>query len=181
MLGLAGGTQAGLESLACATVSRFRHGMETTAQSGFSVDADVSTPVRALMFLPIGLSELLLGPFPWQFGSVRALMAAPETVYWWLLFPSAVRGMWWMFRKRFGSTSPMLLFAVTLSCAYSLVHGNVGSGFRQRAQIFIILFVFAALGAYRRKCQKANLDPDLLLADRQPRLQSAPRTGAVAR
>jgi len=90
-------------------------------------------------------------------------MAAPETIYWWLLFPSVLRGMWWMFRKRFADTSPLLLFAVTLTAAYSLVQGNVGSGFRQRAQIFIILFVFAALGDYRRRCQRVGLDPDLLL------------------
>ena len=165
MVGFAGRAQTGLESVSFEKVSTFRHGMAISANSGFSNDVDISTPGRALLFLPIGVAELLLGPFPWQFGSFRALLAAPETIYWWLLFPATLRGMWWMFRKRFSATSPLLLFAVVMTCAYSLVHGNVGSGFRQRAQIFIILFIFASLGVLRKRCRRAGLDPDLLLND----------------
>ena len=165
LVGLAGRTRSGLEDISLEQVSSFRHGMATTAHSGFGADADISTPTKALLFLPFGLAELLLGPFPWQFGSFRALLAAPETFYWWLLFPAMLRGMWWMFRKRFAATSPLLLFAVTMTCAYALMHGNVGSGFRQRAQIFIILFIFASLGVYRGRCRRAGLDPDLLLND----------------
>jgi hypothetical protein len=175
MAGLAGRAQAGFDVLSLERVSSFRHGMATTANSGFDADVDVSTPARAVLFLPLGMSELLLGPFPWQFGSLRALMAAPETIYWWLLFPGVIRSLWWMTRKRFSATSPLLLFALTMTMAYSLMHGNVGSGFRQRAQIFIILFIFAALGVYRRRCKKAGLDPDLLLIDHQPRPLPAPR------
>jgi hypothetical protein len=165
MVGIAGRAQSGLDALNLEHVSQFRHGMAITAKSGFDADADVSTPGRALLFLPLGVSELLLGPFPWQFNSVRGLMAAPETVYWWLLFPAMLRSLWWMFRKRFATTSPLILFSVTMTLAYSLVHGNVGSGFRQRAQIFVLLFIFASLGVYRRRCRAAKLDPDLLLVD----------------
>lgn len=163
IIGFAGRAQEGLETLSFARVSSFRHGMAVTANSGFYSDVDVSTPGRALLFLPIGVAELLLAPFPWQFGSMRALMAAPETIYWWFLFPSVLRGMWWMFRKRFAETSPLLLFAVTMTGAYALMQGNVGAGFRQRAQIFVILFIFAGLGAYRRRCERAGVDPNLLL------------------
>lgn len=180
MVGFSGSAQSGLDSISFERVSSFRHGMAITANSGFASDADVSTPGKALLFLPIGLTELLLGPFPWQFGSFRALLAAPETLYWWLLFPAMVRGMWWMFRKRFAATSPLLLFAVTMTCAYSLMHGNVGSGFRQRAQIFIILFIFAALGVYRRRCRRAGLDPDLLLNDTPLPAAPAPPTAKSA-
>ena len=168
LVGLSGKAEQGAELLTLDRVSSFRHGMATTANSGFSADADVSTPAAAIAFLPLGLAELLLGPFPWQFGSLRALMAAPETIVWWLMFPATIRGMYWMFRKRFSETSPLLIFSVIMSCAYSLVHGNVGSGFRQRAQIFIILFVFSALGSCRRRCRRAGLDPDLLLVDSSP-------------
>lgn len=166
MVGFAGRAQEGLETLSLARVSDFRHGMAISANSGFNADADVSTTGGALLFLPIGIANLLLGPFPWQFGSLRALMAGPETIYWWLLFPSVLRAMWWMFRKRFADTSPLLLFAITLTAAYALAQGNVGSGFRQRAQIFIVLFIFAGLGEYRRRCERAGLDPDLLLERR---------------
>jgi hypothetical protein len=168
MAGIAGSAQAGLEAFDLQAASRFRHGMAVTANSGFDVDVDVSTPGRALLYLPYGITALLLGPFPWQYGSLRGLFAAPETIYWWLLFPSTLRGIWWMVRSRFGATSPLLLFAATLTCAYSIMHGNIGSGFRQRAQIFVVLFIFAALGLYRKRCLDKRIDPDLLLTDQQP-------------
>jgi hypothetical protein len=180
MVGFAGSAQTGLDSISFERVSSFRHGMAITASSGFASDADVSTPGKALLFLPIGLAELLLGPFPWQFGSLRALLAAPETIYWWMLFPAMLRGMWWMFRKRFAETSPLLLFAVTMTSAYSLMHGNVGSGFRQRAQIFIILFIFASLGVFRSRCRRAGLDPDLLLNDTPRPPEPAPAATRAA-
>jgi hypothetical protein len=93
-------------------------------------------------------------------------MAAPETIYWWFLFPSLIRGLVHAVRRKLALTSPLVLFAVVMTCAYSLVHGNVGSGFRQRAQIFVILFIFASLGYYRKRCQRLGIDPDLLDVDR---------------
>lgn len=175
VVGLSDKTSEGTVALSLQRVATFRHGMAVTANSGFLVDADVSTPAGALALLPIGIAELLLGPFPWQLGSLRALLAAPETIYWWFLLPSVVRGMLWSVRSRFAETSPLVLFAAIMTCAYSLVHGNIGSGFRQRAQIFVILFVFAAFGAYRRRAKHARIDPDLLL---EPALRHA--TGAAA-
>jgi hypothetical protein len=180
VVGTAGGFSEGASSITFESASRFRHGMATSAASGFDASTDVSTPGRALAYLPIGVSELLLGPFPWQFGSMRALFAAPETIYWWILFPSMIRGMIWAFRKRFADTSPLVLFAVIMTCAYSLVHGNVGSGFRQRAQIFIILFIFAAFGRVKRRAERIGIDVDLLLSDElkgeAPAPASAPAT-----
>jgi hypothetical protein len=167
LAGLSAHVEQGAQAMSFERLSTFRHGMAVTANSGFNSDVDVSTPMNAIMFLPVGAAELLLGPFPWQFNSLRAALAAPETIYWWLLLPGVVRGMWWMTRKRFAETSPLLLFAVTLTCAYSLMHGNVGSGLRQRAQIFTILFIFASLGSYQRRCLRAGLSPDLLLEKRE--------------
>jgi hypothetical protein len=167
LLAIVGATthvSAGAETLSLERVSGFRHGMAVTAHSGFSADVDVSTPAGAIAFLPIGLAELLLGPFPWQWSSRRALMAVPETLYWWFLFPALLRGMWSSFRERFAATSPLIIFAVIMSCAYALMQGNVGAGFRQRAQIFVILFIFAAYGKYRKRAMRENIEPKLLLA-----------------
>jgi hypothetical protein len=165
LVGTSGRFAQGTDALSFESVSHFRHNMAVTATSGFDANVDVSTPGRALMFLPVGVTELLLGPYPWQFGSLRALFAAPETIYWWILFPSLVSGMIWMVRKRFAEISPLVLFAVIMTCAYSLMHGNVGSGFRQRSQIFVILFIFASYGSYRRRCKKLGIDATLLLVD----------------
>jgi hypothetical protein len=168
LVGFSGGAQEGVEMLSLERAAVFRSGMAATAQSGFAGDVDTSTPARALAFLPVGLSVLLFAPFPWQMTSLRALLAAPETIVWWTLFPSLVRGVRYALRTKLSETSPLLLFAVTLACAYSLVHGNVGSGFRQRAQIFVVLFVFASLGWFHKRCQKVGLDERVLLREGAP-------------
>jgi len=151
------------ETFDLARVSSFRRGMAHSAQSGFSHDVDLSTPEKALAFLPIGLATLLFSPFPWQVVSLRPLLAAPETYAWWLLFPATVRGILFVARRRFAEASPLFVFMVTLSCGYSLTHGNLGSGFRQRAQVFVFFFVFTAIGWYLKKCRRLGIDEDLLL------------------
>lgn len=163
LIGLAKPAQDGADVLSFKRVSTYRSGMARTADSGFSSNVDVSTPGRALAFLPVGMSVLLLGPFPWQITSLRAAMAVPEAMVWWIMFPSMIRGVAFLIRRRFSRASPLIIFSVTLTCAYSLVHGNVGSAFRQRAQVFIFLFVFAALGWYQKRCRKLALDEHLLL------------------
>lgn len=179
LAGVSGRFDEGATTLSLANVSKFRHGMAITASSGFDVDADISTPGGALAFLPIGMANLLLGPFPWQMGSLRALLAAPETLYWWILFPSLIRGFIWSVRKRFAETSPLSLFAVTLTIAYSLMHGNIGSGFRQRGQIFIVLFVFASYGVLKRRAQRVGIDPELLLNEHLRTQRQQPPPGAT--
>jgi hypothetical protein len=163
LMGLSQNVVSGSEILDFEKANAFRTGMATTAKSGFSPDADISTPSRALAFLPIGMANLLLAPFPWQMTSLRPLIAAPEAVAWWILFPSTLRGLMLVIRRRFSAISPLVIFTATLTCAYSLIHGNVGSGFRQRAQIFIFLFLFSGLGWYQTKCKRAGLDEELLL------------------
>ncbi len=56
------------------------------------------------------------------------LLAAPETILWWFLFPATVRGILLAVRTRFSETSALLIFSFTLTGAYSLIHGNVGIG-----------------------------------------------------
>jgi 4-amino-4-deoxy-L-arabinose transferase-like glycosyltransferase len=144
-------------------VSNYRHGMAVTAQSGFDHDVDISNPGSALAYLPFGLAHLLFAPFPWQMVSLRPIIAAPETILWWTMFPATVRGIAFAFRKRFEETASLMVFSVSLACVYSLVHGNVGSAFRQRAQILVFLFIFSALGAYVNKARQMGVDPNQLV------------------
>jgi 4-amino-4-deoxy-L-arabinose transferase-like glycosyltransferase len=163
LVGFAGSAQQNAEFLTFEHVSAFRHGMATTANSGFDAEVDVSTPARALAYLPIGVATLLLSPFPWQFTSLRASFAAPEMLVWWALLPSLIGGIVFAMRRRFAEASPLILFASALTGAYALLQGNVGAAFRQRSQIFVVLFILAALGWYRRKCRRAGIDETLLL------------------
>jgi hypothetical protein len=83
-----------------------------------------------------------------------------------MMIPSLIRGVRFAIRRRFGQVSPVLFFAMLLSMAYSLVHGNVGSGFRQRAQVFVFLFIFSGLGWYEKRCRLAGIDTaNLLVAE----------------
>jgi 4-amino-4-deoxy-L-arabinose transferase-like glycosyltransferase len=168
LVGLGGRAAQGADYLSLEQVSHFRRGMASTASSGFAENVDISTPTGALTFLPVGLSVLLLAPFPWQFTSLRASFAAPEMVIWWLLIPSLIRGTIFTARHRFADASPIFLFALTLTLAYSLTHGNVGSGFRQRAQIFVFFFIFAAAGQYVQRCRRSHIDPQELLTSPNP-------------
>jgi 4-amino-4-deoxy-L-arabinose transferase-like glycosyltransferase len=117
-----------------------------SAQSGFGEDVDVSTPGGALTAIPLGFSYLLLAPFPWQFGSLRALITLPEMIVWWCCIPLLVLGLWFTIKHRARQVAPILIFTVLLTLTYSVLQGNVGTAYRQRAQLLIFYFVFVAVG-----------------------------------
>lgn len=165
--GFAGHAEAGIEMLSFERVSGFRQGMATTADSGFDANADVSTPARALAFIPLGVAMLLFSPFPWQFTSLRSTFALPEMLVWWYMVPALWRGLRYVVKTRLAECSPILLFAITLTAGYSLMQGNIGSGFRQRAQIFIFLFIFTAVGEYVGRCRRMGIPPEALLVEKQ--------------
>jgi hypothetical protein len=144
--------------------SSYRHGMAASARSGFQVDADISTPGSALAYLPVGVAHVLLAPFPWQMTGLRPVMAAPETIFWWLLIPATLRGIGFSIKYRFALAFPLLLFAILLTLVYALMGGNAGAAFRFRAQILVFLFIFCALGQYQKKCKNAGIDQANLLA-----------------
>jgi hypothetical protein len=163
LAGTADRAESDLQLFSLEYASNYRYGMAVTANSGFDVDVDVSTPGKALAYLPIGVAHLLWAPFPWQMVSLRPLLAAPETILWWFMIPATARGIIFAVRNRFSATSALLIFSATLTCAYSLIHGNVGSAFRQRAQILVFLFIFSAAGIYVKKLRKLGYDPAQIL------------------
>ncbi|HEY0711514.1 MAG TPA: glycosyltransferase family 39 protein [Polyangia bacterium] len=164
MIGLADQAETDASSfMSLEYVSSYRRGMAISANSGFDADVDISRPSGALAYLPIGLAHLLLAPFPWQMTSLRAMIAAPETIFWWTLFPATIRGMIFAVRRRLSETLPLLVFSGTLSAVYSLMHGNVGSAFRQRAQILVFLFIFSSVGTFLKKARQVGVDEGELL------------------
>jgi hypothetical protein len=177
-VGLSGRAQEGTQFFDLERVNAYRQGMASTANSAFSADVDISTPGRAIAFLPIGLAVLLFGPFPWQMTSLRPILAAPETILWWAMVPAAIRGLRYAAKRRFADTSPIFLFAFTLAPAYALVQGNVGAAFRQRAQIFVLLFMFVAVGQYAKRCKQLGLDDSRLLSDAPPPAPAAVKEAA---
>lgn len=115
-------------------------------RTAFAPGADISTPLRGLQFLPIGLAFFLLSPFPWQLGSTLSIMTLPEQVLWYLLLPMVVYGAWFLVRERFNRAAPALLFILLTTSIYALVEGNAGTAYRHRAQLVVFMLVFAAAG-----------------------------------
>ncbi|MGI9069492.1 MAG: glycosyltransferase family 39 protein [Pyrinomonadaceae bacterium] len=127
-------------------VQRSRLDLATTAQSGFGEDVDVSTASGALQAVPTGVLYLLFAPFPWQLQSLRQGITLPEMLVWWAAFPFLVLGFWFTFRYRLRQAFVIFIFTTMLTVAYSIFQGNVGTAYRQRAQILVFYFIFVAVG-----------------------------------
>jgi hypothetical protein len=123
-----------------------RQDAAVSAQSGFSAQSDVSTREGALSTIPIGLLYLLFAPFPWQLASLRQSITLPEMIIWWASFPLLILGLWFSIKYRLRQISPILIFTVMLSLAYSIFQGNVGNAYRQRSQLLVFYFIFVAVG-----------------------------------
>src|SRR5215831_11972458 len=127
-------------------LQRMRSDAALSAQSGFGKDTDVSTTSGAMTAIPIGLTYLLLAPFPWQFGSLRQMLTLPEMLVWWCSIPLLVLGAWFTIRHRLREIAPILVFTSLLTLTYSILQGNVGTAYRQRAQLLVFYFIFVAVG-----------------------------------
>jgi len=123
-----------------------RRDLARSAESGFGKDVDVSTTSGALSTIPLGMLYLLFAPFPWQVTSLRQSITLPEMVVWWASFPLLILGTWFAIKYRLRMISPILIFTVMLTLAYSAFQGNVGTAYRQRAQLLVFYFIFVAVG-----------------------------------
>lgn len=123
-----------------------RQGLATSAESGYGEDMDVSTTEGAIAVLPIGFSYLMFAPFPWQIANIRQAITLPEMLVWWASFPLLLSGLWFTIKNRLRNAISILIFTLLLTIAYSIFQGNVGTAYRQRAQIQVFLFIFIAVG-----------------------------------
>ncbi len=113
---------------------------------------DISTPVRGITFLPVGVGLFLLSPLPWHVASSPlAAMAFPETLVWYLLLGFAAWGAVHQLRTRFERAAPLLLFLMLTFALYGLVEGNAGTAYRHRSQLVLGVLVFASVGLELRR------------------------------
>lgn len=134
-----------------------RSDLAKSANSGFGAELDVSTTDGAIIALPIGFTYLMLAPFPWQMTNLRQAITLPEVLVWWAMIPLLVSGFWFSLRHRLRKALPVLIFSITLTLAYSIFQGNVGTAYRQRTQIQVFLFMFIAVGWVLIKEKRENL------------------------
>lgn len=156
-----------LESFDLSRVQRFREnvsagGTQAGAGSGVRTVYDVRTPGGLAGGVAVGAVHLLLAPFPWQLGggSVRMVATLPELVYWWwLVFAGLVPGVAFCVRRRLADVLATLMFIGGFGLLYSMMFGNVGLIFRQRAQLLPWLFIFAAVGLEQRLLRRRVANP----------------------
>lgn len=120
-------------------------------RSAFAKEGDVSTVQGALQAVPKGLLYLLFAPFPWATTSLRQALTVPETLVWYALMPAFYRGFRIAVARRLRESLPILVFTLSLTLAYALFQGNIGTAYRQRAQISMFFFVFMGLGLSERE------------------------------
>jgi hypothetical protein len=142
------------------------------SESGFGRDVDVSTTSGAISTIPLGIIYLLFAPFPWQITSLRQSLTLPEMVIWWASFPLLVLGFWFAIKYRLRMISPILIFTVMLTLAYSVFQGNVGTAYRQRAQLLVFYFIFVAVGFVLMKEKREERKQRI--AEERERLRKTP-------
>lgn len=112
---------------------------------------DISSPTNMLLFLPIGLIYAWFSPFPWNVGSIFQIIAIPEMILFYLLFPKLVRGITFSWRQRKKQTSAIILFVILMSLILALIEGNAGTLFRHRSYILYFCFIFISVGVFRKE------------------------------
>jgi 4-amino-4-deoxy-L-arabinose transferase-like glycosyltransferase len=153
---MAGSQRRGLRTLDLEELQNARQWNTVGAQSSFE-NADISTPGKAIVFLPIGLTYFLLAPFPWQVTGVRQVLTMPEMLFFYSLIPAIFRGVRGLLRERLAQSLMVLLICMGLTFGYALGEGNAGTAYRHRAQVICFYLIFAAAGveAARRRARLA--------------------------
>jgi len=122
----------------------------------FFQNLNVSNLAMAVSFAPLGLIFAIFAPFPWQLGSAMQIMAAPETIIFYMLFPFTIKGVIFAFKKRFNGSGLILTVVGVILIFLGLVEGNAGTLFRHRAVAFYLLFIFTAIGMVLEKKSIVN-------------------------
>jgi hypothetical protein len=63
-----------------------------------------------------------------------------------LAIPLLVLGAWFTLKHRIREIAPIMIFTSLLTLTYSIVQGNVGTAYRQRAQLLVFYFIFVGVG-----------------------------------
>lgn len=135
-------------------------GANRGAGSGVKLDYDVTTPGGAVMMIVVGSVYLLLSPFPWQLGG-RQIFALPDLLLWWgLLVFLIAPGIVYAWKNRPALLVSIVAFVLPLIFLYSMIFGNIGLAYRQRAQLMPFFLILAAAGSEARR--KKNPDSDVV-------------------
>ena len=132
-------------------VNTVRQGLSVSVASGFGSEVDVSTRAAAFSYLPVGLFNFFLGPFPWQIRGVRQLPALPDVFIWWCLLPAMWRGYRTARRQSRRRILVLMLPGVAIASVLGLILGNYGILVRERTQVVVVMLPIIAIGLAQKK------------------------------
>jgi hypothetical protein len=132
--------------------------------SAYHETVDISTPGRAIAFLPKGLAFFLFAPYPWTVRNVRQTVTVPEMLVFYALVPAMLRGARDLVRTRAPGALMVLFVTLSLSLGYALGEANAGTAYRHRAQVLVFLLLFAAAGVEARARAREAADAPLVEA-----------------
>ncbi len=144
--------------------TQFRDNVSGKTQQGGSVDYgtntgvmfdyDANTPSGMFMIIATGATYLLFSPFPWSL-SGKQLLTLPDVAIWWILvffyILPGIRSAW---REQPALAVTLTTYLVPLILLYSMIFGNIGLAYRQRAQLMPFFLIFAAAGYDARERRK---------------------------
>ncbi|MCB9647846.1 MAG: hypothetical protein H6730_14750 [Deltaproteobacteria bacterium] len=125
------------------TVDELRRGL-AYGGSAYGAEVDTRTVAGSLAYLPEGIARFLLGPYPWAVRSWRQMLTVPESLLWYWIVVLAGLALARDLRKRLTRVAPSFFVLLLVTAGYGLVSGNEGTAYRHRAQIMMIVFVFAS-------------------------------------
>ena len=120
----------------------------------------VEPSTKALLaFLPKGVIYFLLGPFPWEPGSVLQAMTIPEMLLWYSLLPFTLYGIVCSIKERWSKAYLILAYVTPVILADAILLGNLGQMYRHRYLIWPLLFIFTGggLGRFLAKVKSRSI------------------------
>lgn len=141
------GVKIGLEE-----ISRRRASLAAAGGSSVGDTRSVNNTVDALKLLPSGMVYLFFYPLPWSKPtSLLYALAIPEMLVIYLLMAFTLMGIYRAIRNRVIGTEVIFFFLISSSILYAISAANIGTTYRMRMPIFLILFIFTAGGLRKRE------------------------------
>lgn len=125
--------------------TRFRESVYSIGGSAAGITLDFSNPVAFLTSYGYSFATAMFGPFPWQVESAVQLIALPEAMAMWLLFPIWVGGIVRLLRGQLHDEALLLIFSLVLVGAIALFSDNIGANTRLRLLPWSSFLLYAAL------------------------------------
>lgn len=130
-------------------MNRMKWGL-SGGRAGYFRNVDISTPIGAASYLPLGTAIFLFAPFPWSADNLRQIAAVPETLVWYIFFAQAMRQIVKGRASGIFAAAPLVSTLLVIMVGYGLVEGNEGTAYRHRSIVMLLFFVLAA-GDYARR------------------------------